>query len=80
MSPRSPFSALRWLIALLVLGGMLFLLVERVPEQSIPEPVEVPTEALIVTDTATEVFGEPLPALQSLEELDLASVEIVTVD
>ncbi|MAD01970.1 MAG: peptidase M16 [Pseudomonadales bacterium] len=73
MSPRSPFSALRWLIALLVLGGMLFLLVERAPEQSIPEPVEVPTEALVVTDTASEVFGEPLPALQSLEELDLAT-------
>ncbi|WVM90494.1 hypothetical protein UMZ34_10435 [Halopseudomonas pachastrellae] len=71
MSPRSPFSALRWLIALLVLGGMLFLLVERAPEQSIPEPVSVPSEAPVATDTASEVFGEPLPALQSLEELDL---------
>ena len=42
MSPRSPFSALRWLIALLVLGGMLFLLVERAPEQSIPSRSRCP--------------------------------------
>lgn len=73
MSQSKPFSVLRWLIALAALGAMLFLLMERAPdtqpESDTPTVADAPADAPV--DTATEVFGSPLPALSSLEELDL---------
>ena len=73
MSQSKPFSVLRWLIALAALGGMLFLLMERAPDSQpasdTPAVAQAPDDG--PADTATEVFGSPLPALSSLEELDL---------
>ena len=73
MSQSKPFSVLRWLIALAALGGMLFLLMERAPDSQpasdTPAVAQAPDDG--PADTATEVFGTPLPALSSLEELDL---------
>ncbi|MEL0168885.1 MAG: pitrilysin family protein [Pseudomonadaceae bacterium] len=72
MSQSKPFSVLRWLIALAALGVMLFLLTERAPEtQPAPDTASIAAPADVPADTATEVFGSPLPALTSLEELDL---------
>lgn len=73
MSQSKPFSVLRWLIALIALGAMLLLLMERAPEtepaSDAPPVAATPADAPM--DTATEVFGSPLPALSSLQELDL---------
>lgn len=74
MKSIKPFALLRWLLALAALGVMLAVLLNKSPhEETAPEPAPANVDPVANSqpDMAEEVFGSPLPALQSLEQLDL---------
>ncbi|HEC53546.1 hypothetical protein LCGC14_0200220 [marine sediment metagenome] len=74
MKSIKPFALLRWLLALVALGIMLAVLLNKSPREEMPpEPTPVAAEPVASSepDMAEEVFGSPLPALESLEQLDL---------
>ncbi|MEH6567142.1 MAG: pitrilysin family protein [Halopseudomonas sp.] len=74
MKSIKPLSLLRWLLALAALGLMIAVLLNKSPEPAPPletAPVADSPAASNEPDIAEEVFGSPLPALESLEQLDL---------
>jgi len=74
MKSIKPLSLLRWLLALAALGVMIAVLLNKTPEPAVapePAPAAATPEGNSDADTAEEVFGSPLPALNSLEQLDL---------
>ena len=74
MKSIKPFALLRWLLAIVALGVMLAVLLKQSPApEAQPKPTPDTEEPANTPepDTAAEVFGSPLPALQSLEQLDL---------
>jgi len=74
MKSIKPFALLRWILALAALGIMIVVLLNKSPtEETTPEAAPVAAEPVASDepDMAEEVFGSPLPALQSLEQLDL---------
>ena len=76
MKSIKPFALLRWLLAIVALGVMLAVLLKQSPAPE-AQPKPTPDTAKPANnpepDTAEEVFGSPLPALQSLAQAATAT-------